>query len=344
MPKTLSAAYPFSATTVPLCLSTSLSCCRPLYLTTASRCRPQTVITHRRPPQGEHSMRQWQQRQRQWQWRWRRQRGWQQRRQRKGGGHIDTRTNQLKAAAEAAAAEILVAIVMAMATVTVTAVMMRMTMAAAASTTAASATATAFTMAAAVTVTAGATDYNHFLKRQKKWRRMRLGWRRRQQQRQWQQQWWWRRQPWTPWLSWSVMASGARMGVSDKFRGERTRKGGGVYYLTCRPSPLWGLKKTRQEVKKTTEWFFGWRTLWHIKYLRKTCLFISESAWENAIAFFQLYSWMNFFQEVWQQIIWKWWSFLMWCLMFDFHFFLLGALRHPLMPVVMAYLFVLFLC
>ncbi len=34
----------------------------------------------------------------------------------------------------------------------------------------------------------------------------------------------------------------------------------------------------------------------------------------------------TFFREVWQQIIRKSWSFLIWCSMFDFNFFLLGAL------------------
>ncbi len=76
----------------------------------------------------------------------------------------------------------------------------------------------------------------------------------------------------------------------------------------------------RREARRTTEWVFGWWTLWHAKYLRKTNLFICESAWENAIAFSQLYSWMNFFREVWQQIIRKCWSFSMRCLMFDFYF------------------------
>ncbi len=78
-------------------------------------------------------------------------------------------------------------------------------------------------------------------------------------------------------VNWSVLASGARMGASGKFkRGEQTRERGGVL-STCGAVlsiTIVECEKTRQEVKRTTEWVFGWWTLCHVKYLRKTNLFI----------------------------------------------------------------------
>ena len=48
---------------------------------------------------------------------------------------------------------------------------------------------------------------------------------------------------------------------------------------------LRSVKTPPREVKRTTEWVFGWWTLWQIKYLRETNLFIRDSVLKNAITF-----------------------------------------------------------
>jgi hypothetical protein len=67
---------------------------------------------------------------------------------------------------------------------------------------------------------------------------------------------------WTPWLKLVRVGLCARMGASDKFKGENEPAKGGEYYSTCRrPSPFRSVKMPPREVKRTTEWIFGWWTL-----------------------------------------------------------------------------------